>query len=335
MKKLITLGVLLFAINCSAQNLKNGLVAYYPFNNNFNDHSVNGNNATQHGGITFGVDKFGNPNSAAFFDGIDDWVEANATAQNTISSAGTISFQFKTVDNTSKQNIISKSNYTYPPTYNFQYHIGFNQSYQQPTDNMLFATTHFNDCNTQSALAQDYIYDVNPVATTVWNCMAFVFDHGVKKLYLNGSLVATHSVTAGNTTNIDSCVGGSFRMGTWWEQDPLFFKGYLDEVRIYNRVLAENEIMLLCTTDFVTSVNDVAQNEGFTVSPNPASTFISLNNLSQSNNSLINVYNVIGENVFKGFIKDNKLNIEFLPKGLYIINVNQNGIIYSSKFTKE
>ena len=33
------------------QDLTNGLVAYYPFHGDFNDHSGNGNNATNHGAI--------------------------------------------------------------------------------------------------------------------------------------------------------------------------------------------------------------------------------------------------------------------------------------------
>jgi len=48
--------------------LKDGLVAYYPFNGNANDESGNGNNGTVYG-ATLTTDRFGNTNKAYSFDG--------------------------------------------------------------------------------------------------------------------------------------------------------------------------------------------------------------------------------------------------------------------------
>ncbi|GAH51929.1 unnamed protein product, partial [marine sediment metagenome] len=52
---------------------EDGLVAYYPFNGNANDESGNGNNGNVYG-TTLTEDRFGNPNSAYSFDGVDDYV---------------------------------------------------------------------------------------------------------------------------------------------------------------------------------------------------------------------------------------------------------------------
>src|SRR3990172_11283700 len=54
-------------------DLKDGLVAYYPFNGNANDESGNGNNGTVYG-ATLTTDRFGNANSAYDFDGNDNIV---------------------------------------------------------------------------------------------------------------------------------------------------------------------------------------------------------------------------------------------------------------------
>ncbi|MFH2050540.1 MAG: LamG-like jellyroll fold domain-containing protein, partial [bacterium] len=51
-----------------------GLVAYYPFNGNANDESGKGNYGTVNG-ATLTTDRFGNENSAFNFDGIDDYIE--------------------------------------------------------------------------------------------------------------------------------------------------------------------------------------------------------------------------------------------------------------------
>ena len=55
-------------------NLDTGLVAYYPFNGDADDESGNGNNGTIYG-ATLATDRFGNPNSAMLFNGVDDFIE--------------------------------------------------------------------------------------------------------------------------------------------------------------------------------------------------------------------------------------------------------------------
>jgi hypothetical protein len=74
MKKI--LGVLVITIICCLNlmaDLTDGLVAYYPFNDNANDESGNGNNGTAMG-ATLTTDRFGNPNSAFVFDGTNDYI---------------------------------------------------------------------------------------------------------------------------------------------------------------------------------------------------------------------------------------------------------------------
>jgi hypothetical protein len=55
-------------------NLNQGLLAYYPFSGNANDASGNNNHGTAQNGIQLTTDKFGNPNSAYRFDGVDDHI---------------------------------------------------------------------------------------------------------------------------------------------------------------------------------------------------------------------------------------------------------------------
>ena len=55
----------------SNADLNDGLVAYYPFNGNANDESGNGYDGTIYG-AELTEDRFGNPDSAFDFDGIDD-----------------------------------------------------------------------------------------------------------------------------------------------------------------------------------------------------------------------------------------------------------------------
>ena len=54
--------------------LKEGLVAYYPFNGNAKDESGNGYEGTQKGGVTYVQDRFSKSSSACSFDGKDDYI---------------------------------------------------------------------------------------------------------------------------------------------------------------------------------------------------------------------------------------------------------------------
>ena len=56
----------------------NGLAGWWPFSGNANDVSGNGNNGTVNG-ATLTTDRFGNPNAAYSFDGINDYIRCTST----------------------------------------------------------------------------------------------------------------------------------------------------------------------------------------------------------------------------------------------------------------
>jgi len=83
MRILIFISFFLSALLSSPQikaQLTNGLLVNYQFNNDYIDASSNGYDAIPFG-TSFSSDRFGNNNSAVFFDGVDDFVEmANVNA---------------------------------------------------------------------------------------------------------------------------------------------------------------------------------------------------------------------------------------------------------------
>src|SRR6185312_11005406 len=69
--------IFLLLLTCSSfaqVNLNSGLVAYYPFTGNANDISGNGNNPIFNN-ATLTTDRFGNPNSAYSFNGVDNYIQ--------------------------------------------------------------------------------------------------------------------------------------------------------------------------------------------------------------------------------------------------------------------
>jgi hypothetical protein len=241
----LSLFLCLFSLTSVAQvNLTNGLVAYYPFNGTLNDASGNGNHGSARNGVTFGADQWGNANNAAYFDGIDDWISVAASPSLTPGREFSAAFRFKTTSS-ALQLMLSKSDYTTNP-HNWQYQVGINGGTVLPNNGLLFATNHTNSCVTTSGFASNYSYGTNTGANQ-WYCVVVTFNNGVKKIYMNGSLVSTVTVTGtSNNTSVDSCTGGTLRLGTWWQGDPRYFSGLMDEVRVYNRALNTQEIDSLC-----------------------------------------------------------------------------------------
>lgn len=68
---LVLLMATFIAAGTASADLSTGLVARYDFDGNANDLSGYGNDGTVHG-ATLTVDRFGNANSAYYFDGVDD-----------------------------------------------------------------------------------------------------------------------------------------------------------------------------------------------------------------------------------------------------------------------
>lgn len=72
MKTIFTSLLLILSLQSYSQNLNDSLLLYYPFDGNTYDESGNGYNGTEYG-VSFSEDRFGIPNSACNFDGIDNY----------------------------------------------------------------------------------------------------------------------------------------------------------------------------------------------------------------------------------------------------------------------
>ncbi|MDH4071428.1 MAG: hypothetical protein OEV30_13510, partial [Ignavibacteria bacterium] len=72
----------------------NDPIAYWPFNGNANDESGNGNHGTVYGSM-LAEDRFGNPNSAYDFDGVDDYIDFGTDASTLLRESVTISLWMK------------------------------------------------------------------------------------------------------------------------------------------------------------------------------------------------------------------------------------------------
>lgn len=206
-------------------NLQQGLVAYYPFNGNANDESGNRNHGTVYG-ATLTADRFGNAECAYYFDGENDYIE--------ISDNASLRPQYLSISawaytESSKGTLLGKS--VYSNAANEQYALG--------ADHFYFNIKRNSAC--QPGYGWNWVGN-SGYSLYNWYHVIGTYDGFMMKIFVNGLLVATNTNTQGP---IDGCEGGNLRIGKWWASDPLIFKGKLDDIRIYNRALNQDEVTAL------------------------------------------------------------------------------------------
>jgi hypothetical protein len=219
-----TLSVLTNATPFSSLNfLTNGLVAYYPFNGNAKDASGNGNNGTMNGAI-FATNRFGQTNSAVYFN------------NDTISTSffpplGTSSRAFSGWFNTiSSQQMVFLAYGGGLPTAGDRFELGISSGnlYLDVDAGTLRTANSYNDGNWHQFIV------VAPTNGSLATVSCFVDG----RLQTNTTYDSDTSI---NTVGSDPLILGELYL-TGYER---YFVGSLDDLRIYSRALASNEVAQL------------------------------------------------------------------------------------------
>lgn len=216
-------------------NLTNGLVAYYPFNGNANDESGNNHNATVYGGSILTVDRFDRLNSAYGLDGNDDYIALGSWFN---FQKFSIFLWVKPGDKqTSYANIIDNNHTDYRSWVMQQWGSQLNQFY--------FGST-------SGVITNAFILISNQ-----WHSVAIVHDSTSFQLYIDNKLIEQKTITQ------KVVYDGSQNLSLGhWGGGGRFLKGNIDDVRIYNRALSEDEIAELYyekPTD-VSKIYDISPN---------------------------------------------------------------------------
>ena len=239
MKKVnILLLVLLLPISTlmAQVNLKNGLVACYPFNANANDESGNNNNGTVNG-ATLTTDRFGKTNSAYNFDG-SSYISADAEPFKNESYSFCLwtkidklpSFEdqnsFITVGSTGGDQVFSISN-----SYSTLSATGFSVgSYNLGTPRV---------SSNWTGIVPD---------TQKWYYIVFTRDKTTVKLYVDGILISNNAPnTSTNGNSPDYQVPTNFVIGSRVGEYGYFqfLQGSIDDIHIYNRAINSDEVKAL------------------------------------------------------------------------------------------
>lgn len=217
------------------QTLNNGLLAWYPLDGNTNDASGNLNNGTGYN-LTNGPNPAGEVNKSMYFNGTNAWIEVPNSPSlmsptNGLTMAGWIKTEIPVADFICKINGPSMNSY--------QYRAGITTS----------NNTYFMGFNGQTYTSGSSI----PIPTNDWFHFAVTFNGQKIRFYINGQLSSEVNQTGTIIPNDQRLEIGRDAHG------PIeWVKGWLDEIRVYNRALSAEEILNLAGQYKTLNVNLVS-----------------------------------------------------------------------------
>lgn len=233
MKKLLYIFALTLFIKVGAQvpsNVPtNGLMGYWPFTGNANDISGSGYNGTVFG-AQLSADRFNNAASSYSFNGISDYI---LTSYQGIlgSNSRAVSFWAKT---TETLNVITGVSWGTNSSAN-RFNCGFNYSGNGPT----------------IGIANGAItYSTNsPLSNNQWHHYVFQFGGTTLnqvEVYQDAVLLTQTLSTFNPSSLLNTLAGFNVQFGRInYSPSPDYFKGQLDDIGIWNRVLSNCEILAL------------------------------------------------------------------------------------------
>jgi hypothetical protein len=236
----ILMGCIKKDVNPTTNNIdiKTGLIAYYPFNGGTKDESGNGNHGKGYG-VKLTRDRLGKNNKAYYFSAAncDTRIEANINTQS-IKTGFTISFWMKSDWIKSD---LSGGCYEYGTTL-FEFcckipdYSGSLFGLYQPDQNYgIYRLSNFD--------GRGYKFPIS----NEWINFTFTYDGYIENWYQNGTLIGSEKRSRYSQPYLpgNAVFGRNNVLGFYSEN--IAYKGSMDEIRIYDKVLNEDQIKYLST----------------------------------------------------------------------------------------
>jgi len=320
----------------------NALTAYYPFNGNANDESVNNNDGTVTGALLT-ADRFGNSNSAYVLNGTNQYIEIPDANNFSISSTSKLSIS-----------VWMRPDVLNFPSYEgdgYVHWMGKGVSGQHEWVLRMYNENHSTRSNRTSCYAFNltgglgagsYVQETVSVGEWIHYVVVYDFTQDTIQWYKNGQLEDTdtfsgYSIISGNGT-------APVRIGT--RDFNSYFKGGIDDIRFYSVALTSDEVSNLYNEDNYANLAskrtqsfkneqsnpiDTFSNE-LKVYPNPTKEFL---NIKSQNNLNLNytLFDAFGRLV-KGGKLDSQIDLRELPQGVYYLSIKNKDIDVNKKIIK-
>lgn len=222
------------------QSISQGLIAHYPFSGNAHDTTANGHNGTLHNGVALTTDRKGFANSAYNFDGVDDYISVANTSD--LNLTGDFSISLWTLPSSSQvltgatqstiNDILRKWN---GDAQGYPFSISYLNSTNATNPNQfLLVRSDSQPCINAPSLFSPII------SADVFHHIVFIKQGNTLTQYLNNVLIgSTTDLTQGSACSVANTADMTIGVrGNLYR----FYKGKIDDIRIYNRALTSSEV---------------------------------------------------------------------------------------------
>jgi hypothetical protein len=264
----------------------NGLIGWWPLNNNLLDYSGNMNNGSNSQTVMGTTDRFNNPNSAYSFNGTSSYITLPHDGYSTFTLSmwyymgQALATQYPLITNSSN-----------PASYSIFF---------TGTGGLQF----------QASWGGSYPSGISITPWAEWTHLVCIYTQTDNKLkiYKNSNLLVTHDVYDIITSPGNHIVG---------KLNSSHLTGKLDDIGIWNRALTQNEINNLYNSSLEIGESNM---DSIAIYPNPFSDKLRINGLN-SLNTKFSILNNLGIVVYNGIITSESLEIDlnFLSKGTYFL----------------
>jgi len=227
-------GLLIFTSLIYSQT--NGVIAYYPFDGNADDESGNNNNGVVYG-ATLVPDRFGNPNRAYYFDGIDNYIDIGSDPSLKpplpVTFSAWINIDIPSPADTVTRGTIFASNF-----HATQY-FGIRIMNNQFTDRLIIT---YCDGNTAGSESRRSKYIENTAYGEWFHLVGIIRGETDMDIYINGEDAGGIYSGSGGSLAYDGNPGRIGSMNASVQGVSQYLKGTLDDIVFFDRAIAEQEI---------------------------------------------------------------------------------------------
>ncbi len=199
-------------------SLKEGLIAYYSFDGNADDQSSNDNNCIV-AGATLTTDKFEKDNKAFYFNGKNNQILVGNKPIFDLTNTMTISVWILPNTLSGDIKVLSK------------FQVGSN-SYQLSLLNGAASFQIIRGGSLSWDKCESDILQINQ-----WQHIVCTYNNSEMKVYVNGVLKNKLAINGAINISTAPLIIGNYNGGNSW------FNGKIDEVRLYNRAITEEEVV--------------------------------------------------------------------------------------------
>lgn len=304
--------VALVGIQTFAQTPTDSLLLYLPFDGNTDDASGNNNNGTVHNAV-LDTNRYGEPNKSYRFNGLDSYIEIPASpSMNKIQTSDVVSISAWININAwhSSGNVFSifeRYNSTTDAGWLYEANwVGGGIIWLADESN----ATNYAGCNFTWNFHQWYFV-----------CLTYNQAGDTAHFYVDGVHVCATPYAAPINV-IDTTT--SFVIGRSLAGPDEYSDGWIDDVRVYNRVLTESEV-----GSIFSSVNSPSHSDNLAaVFPNPANDLVEVHLMQPNLRTEFVLTDVLGKVVKQQYVDENiRISLSDLPNGVYTYRLsNVNGV---------